>query len=447
MKLGPAAATVAACALGLCARSAQANGRFPAAGQVVVDPGDAGHVVLRTTYGILQTADAGKTWQWICEQPVGYGGIEDPAIAVTADGTLLAGIFAGLSASHDRGCSWGFAGGPLDQQYTIDIAVERQSASRAVAVTSTGRPEATAVVAETLDNGQTWTQAGAALPLDFHALTLEVAASRPQRIYVSGVAGASHDAFIERTDDRGKTWTELPFDLGRGDGLYIGAIDPADPDRVYARVDAGEDDELLASDDGAATWAHVLKGTGEMLGFALSPDGTKIAAGGPKMGLYVAGTGDLEFKQVSTLRVKCLKWHDSGLYACADEFQDGFTLGLSQDDGATFHAVYHLPDLSPLECAPGTATAMACPAAWPGVASVLGVKDAWADAGSPEAPPGGDAPPAAPLKSESGCGVRPTPGGEREGALSALLALGISTLRRRRTPATGLARSAALRGG
>src|SRR5262245_66324806 len=39
---------------------ARANGRFPAAGQVVVDPGDKQHIVLRTTYGILQTTDGGK---------------------------------------------------------------------------------------------------------------------------------------------------------------------------------------------------------------------------------------------------------------------------------------------------------------------------------------------------------------------------------------------------
>src|SRR5262245_56848508 len=104
---GMAAAVVVALASG----TASANGRFPAAGQVVVDPGDAKHIVLRTTYGILQTTDAGQTWHWICEQAVGYGGVEDPSMAITVDGTVLAGIFEGLSASHDRGCTWALAKG------------------------------------------------------------------------------------------------------------------------------------------------------------------------------------------------------------------------------------------------------------------------------------------------------------------------------------------------
>src|SRR5262245_35467226 len=50
-------------AAGVAASSpASANGRFPAAGQVAVDPSDSEHIVLRTTYGILQTTDGGTTW-------------------------------------------------------------------------------------------------------------------------------------------------------------------------------------------------------------------------------------------------------------------------------------------------------------------------------------------------------------------------------------------------
>src|SRR5262245_37707256 len=92
-----AAVAVAMLALGLTQRGALANGRFPAAGQVGIDPGDARHVVLRTTYGLIQTTDSGSSWRWICEQAIGYGGTEDPAMAVTGDGTVLAGTFMGLS--------------------------------------------------------------------------------------------------------------------------------------------------------------------------------------------------------------------------------------------------------------------------------------------------------------------------------------------------------------
>ena len=167
---------------------ARANGRFPLPVKFPPDPGDPNHLVLRATFGVLESTDAGKTWGWICENVIGYVGVEDPALAVTADGTILAGIFEGLSVSHDRGCSWAFAAGPTDTQYTIDTAVERGDPSHSVAVTATGVAGGFHVVlAQSLDNGATWTQAGTAAPSDFIAQTVDVAPSIPMRAHLSGI--------------------------------------------------------------------------------------------------------------------------------------------------------------------------------------------------------------------------------------------------------------------
>ena len=435
------AVAVAATAAAVASVSAPAlaNGRFPAAGQVVVDPGDPLHIVLRTTYGILQTTDAGVTWRWICEQSVGYGGIEDPAMGVTGDGTVLAGIFEGLSASHDHGCSWAFAGGLLDQQYTIDVAVETTDPARAVAVTSTGITQGFHVVlAETTDNGKTWTKAGVDMPVDFLALTVEIAPSLTDRVYVSGLSGMNYVGALQKSEDRGKTWKQIAFDLKGALAPYIGAVDPSNPDRVYVRVDTATDDELYVSDDGASTWTKILTAKGEMLGFALSPDGSKVAAGGPDSGLFVASTSDFVFKQVSQVGVKCLEWQAAEqLYACADEFKDGFTLGVSKNDGGSFTPVYHLPDLAPLECDASTPTGAACPAAWPGVASTIG-----ADSGSSSSTSGAQTAaatsgaPATPPKDESSTCTVPS-GGSSDRELGApiaamILGLGAAALRRSR---------------
>jgi photosystem II stability/assembly factor-like uncharacterized protein len=440
MKHTRAAVAAATIAAGLAPRAALANGRFPAAGQVVVDPGDAKHLVLRTTYGLLQTTDSGSSWRWICEQAVGYGGTEDPAMGVTGDGTLLAGFFEGLSVSHDRGCSWAFIAGPLDQQYTVDIAVESRLPARAVALASLGVKEGFhTVLAETVDDGKTWTQAGVAMPVDFLGLTVEMAPSMTDRIYVSGLAGASHAGAIEKSDDRGKTWKQFPFDLEGALAPYIGSVDPTNPERLYVRVDGGNaDDQLYVSDDGASTWQKIFTCTHDMLGFALSPDGSKVAAGGPDAGLFVASTRDFVFSQVSPIGVKCLKWHRDGLYACADEFKDTFTLGLSQNDGATFEAIYHLPDLSPLECDVGTPTGNSCPAAWPGLASTIGAESASGDSGtagrsSPEASAKSSQPPIA----SSSCalaGDAPwrASRGSRAAVFSAVAAIGLVARRRKR---------------
>jgi MYXO-CTERM domain-containing protein len=403
-----AAASLAAMAL-FAPSPARANGRFPIADQLVVDPKDPTHLVLRTTYGILGSNDSGKSWSWVCEAAVGYGGTQDPAMGVLGDGTVLAGVFEGLAVTHDRGCSWAMAGGPLAQQYTIDVSVHHDDPSRGVAITSTGIGNGNfhVALAETADNGASWTLAGNALDTDFLALTVDVAPSDPNRVYLSGLVGKSLQPAMQRTDDRGKTWTITYLDAAYAKGTpFIAAIDPQNPDRVYLRLSmspasAGDpDDRMLVSDDGAVTFKEVYAGKDDLLGFALSPDGTRVALGGPKDGIQMAAAKDLAFQQVSKLYTRCLVWTPGGLYACANEFTDGFTLGLSKDDGKTFASVYHLSDLAQMECPAGSPTPPACAPTWPAVCSTLGVKP----------PACGDAPTTSSSSNSGGASPAPSTG-------------------------------------
>jgi len=366
----------AALTLSLAASSASANGRFPIADQLVVDPSDASHIVLRTTYGILETSDAGAKWSWICEAAVGYGGTQDPAIGILSDGTVLAGVFEGLGVTHDRGCSWAMVGGVLEGEYIIDVSVQKDDPKRGVAMTSTGTGMGFhVIVAETSDNGATWAQAGTAIMSDFIALTIDVAPSDPNRIYASGLVGKVLAPAIERSDDRGKTWVRTYLDAAyAGDVPFLAAIDPQDPNRIYLRLSGDPVDRLLMSTDGAATWSEVFTGTDDLLGFALSPDGSRVAVGGPKDGVQVAATADLMFTKTSSLYTRCLTWTDAGLYACANEFTDNFTVGLSKDEGKTFQPIYHLPDICPIECPEGAPAPAACVQTWPGVAATLGIE-------------------------------------------------------------------------
>ena len=70
-----------------CAPTAQANGRFPGARQVVVSPKADGTVLLRTTFGQMLTRDGGQSFRWLCEEIIGYGGTQDPAVGITEAGT------------------------------------------------------------------------------------------------------------------------------------------------------------------------------------------------------------------------------------------------------------------------------------------------------------------------------------------------------------------------
>jgi hypothetical protein len=356
----------------------RANGRFPLADQLVVDPQDPTHLVLRSTYGILSSSDSGGSWSWVCEAAVGYGGTQDPAMGVLADGTVLAGIFEGLSISHDRGCSWAFAKAPLEGEYVIDVSVHRDEPSRAVAITSTGMGTGFHVIlAETSDNGVTWTQAGNAVMNDMLALTVDVAPSNPSRVYVSGSVGKVYAPAIERTNDRGMNWTRSFFDAAYAkDVPYIAGVDPTNPDRLYVRLSGTDSDHLLFSEDGAQTFTEIFTTASDLLGFALSPDGKRLAIGTPMEGIFVASTTDHAFTKVSSAAARCLTWSAAGIYACANEFVDTFTLGLSTDEGKTFSSLYKLREICPVECPTGSSASTSCTAAWPPLAATIGVDQA-----------------------------------------------------------------------
>lgn len=379
----PAAAVVFASIVGASSLS-YANGRFPLADQLVVDPQDPTHLVLRTTYGILSSFDAGGSWGWVCEAAVGYGGTQDPAMGVMADGTVLAGIFEGLGVTHDRGCSWAFAKAPLEAEYVIDVSVHRNEPSRAVAITSTGMGTGFHVIlAETSDNGVTWTQAGTAINNDMISLTVDVAPSKPERVYVSGVVGPPYEPALERTDDRGMTWTRLTFDAKYMAATpYIAGVDPNNPDRLYVRLSGTDADQLVFSLDGGQTFTEIFSSTADLLGFALSPDGKRVAIGTIADGIQLANTTDHTFKQVCPVESRCLTWTNAGIYTCANEFANSFTLGLSTDEGKTFKTLYKLNEMCPLECPAGSPGTTACASVWPALAATLGVDQSRCGAGS-----------------------------------------------------------------
>ncbi|MEO5725609.1 MAG: hypothetical protein ABI134_21300, partial [Byssovorax sp.] len=361
-----------ALALLLHALPAVANGRFPAAGQIVVDPGDTTHVVVRTTYGILTTRDAGKNWDWICEQSVNWTGQYDPSIAITSDGSVLAGIYDHLGVSHGDTCSWPHASG-LDKKNVVDVSVEKKNPQVALALTSSdvgGGMFATQLWSSP-DNASTWAQAGVDLPADFQALTVDLSPPNPLRAYVSGLHGGGTKGAIERSADGGKTWERVDVMGSDVDHApYIAALDPGDDKTLYVRL-AGTPGRLLRSTDAGTTWTEIFKGTGLLKGFALAPDGKTLVVGGEMDGVWRASVPELKFTKVSKVGVQCLAWSSAGIHACGVEFNDGFTVGVSSDQGSTFTSVMHLACVrGPLACDAATDVGKSCPAAWPATAEL-----------------------------------------------------------------------------
>jgi hypothetical protein len=364
---------------------ATANGRFPASNRIVLSATAPELVLVRATYGVLRSQDNGSTWSFLCEDALGLPQLatEDPALELTPAGALVAGLLipAGLDVSNDLGCTWTCVGGPLAGQPVVDLAVRSETSSTLVALAMPAADvdgPAGSAVFESTDDGANWTQLGQPLDPALLVATVDVALSDPHRLYVSATRGfgPGRTASLLVSLDDGMTWEERNVPLTTSEAfVYIGAVDPLDADRLYLRTGAlkGESGatRLLVSTDAGRSFQVGLTLTGQMLGFALSPDGEKIYAGGNIDGLFVgqreAGTfvrmpsvvqgGDGGPRNVD---IECLATRGSELWACADE-ASGFIAGVSNDDGATFEPRLHLGNVgTAISCASSATASLAC---------------------------------------------------------------------------------------
>jgi hypothetical protein len=367
------------------------NGRFPAANQIVFSPSDPNLVVARTTYAVLPSDDNGTTWTYLCEDALGLPSTayQDPALGLTANNALVAGLSmptAGIDVSTDLGCDWNCIGGALAGQSVVDVVVRADNPHVVLALTSTFLPADAgggtfSQVFQSVDDGAAWTAIGVPVDADVRVQTLDVTKLDPHRIYVSGTRGfgSTRTASLFISADDAQHWTESPlaqFDGSIEDSIYIGAVDPADAARVYVRssaAPAGGQSRLFVTGDSGQSFQVAeqfqvpppslgIAAAGEILGFALSPDGTKIYAGTKEAGLFVASKTDMSFVKTSSIHVQCLAARGAELWACSDEVS-GFVVGVSTDDGATFTA--KLPAITslsgPIACAGATpAGSLAC---------------------------------------------------------------------------------------
>lgn len=351
--------------------SATANGRYPASNKVVFSPSDPELVVVRATYGVLLSKDLGTTWTWICESALGLPATteEDPPLGVTAAGSIVVGTqtpVGGLDVSSDMGCTWSCEGGALTGQNIVDITVVPEASHSVIALASTfvfddgessadAGPMSDTQLFESTDDGATWTAFGAPIDPTLLVDSVEVANDDPNRVYVSATRGfgPSRTGWLLVSNDAAATWTAQPVPLnysGRNQAdVFIGGVDPTDADRVYLRTDGQSD--LLVSEDAGMTFQSVLSFVGEMLGFALSSDGSTIYAGGVEDGLSVGTRDSMTFAHTSSVDVQCLAYQGGSLWACASDDVSGFVVGVSADDGATFTPKLHLDSASaPIAC-------------------------------------------------------------------------------------------------
>jgi hypothetical protein len=336
-------------------RTARANGRFPAAQVVETVPGsDGSSVFLRTTFGILVSRDAGKSWHWVCERAFGYEGTWDPPIAVTRDGRLWVGLERGLVSTVDA-CRVDTAT-ELAGQTVKDLTTDPKGET---IWALTGAPDKRGAVWRRSIAGADagagkWERIGL-VPEGVNPMTIEIAPSKPSRIYVSGQPFETIRGWLLRSDDGGKTFVGGKNELEASGPFFIAGVDPKDADRVLVRHLHTTGSDVLLSTDGGKTLKNVLSMKSAMFGFAKSADGSMYWAGSglPEHGIYQSTDRGGHFERVSNHGVLCLHAGPGNrLFVCENPLSpDTPALALSMDHGKTVQALAKFADIQgPLKC-------------------------------------------------------------------------------------------------
>lgn len=426
----------------LAAAPAAANGRPPSAVSVAARPGGR-DILVATTFGVLLSKDDGCSFQWLCEQSIGYGGTFDPKYAIGADGTIYATTFEGLRVSRDGGCTFTTAteGKPASDPGALDgIWVDAIDVAPGgdvwLATAESGRYND---VYRSRDAGRTFQ------PMGLHSAaiwwkSIKISRKDPARIYVTGyqIAGSAPGggqmpptAHLRRSSDGGASWTPLPLDgvaLAATPVVHVMAIDPENPDVLYLRSTAAvppTGDKLYRSRDGGATLTEVLSLTDPVLGVVVHGDRVLVAAG--QGGAYESVGGGPFTAVAEAPRLTCVgERSDGSLLGCGNNWEPDFFAAARSADGRDWQKLVRFGEMTgPLSCPAGTVQHDTCELAmWPSLREQFGATGPAPTCAAPEEPP-------PPPRSSGGC----CDGGAGEAGAAALAAAagaGLLALRARR---------------
>jgi hypothetical protein len=341
---------------------------------------------------LLVSSDDGRSFRWLCENNIGYGGAFDPKYRIAADGAIFAATYRGLRVSRDGGCSFATAttaAAPGDPGRIVNRWIDAIDIGPTgdvwVATADSGRPNN---VYRSTDNGQTFVPRGM-LSQAIWWKSVAVAPSRAQRVYLTGyqVAGARPDgsklpptAHVEISDDAGAHWVESPLagvSFGMTPLVYVVAVGLTSPDIVFlsSRGSAPPSgDRLYRSSDGGMTWSEVLATMTAVVGVAVAPTGELLVAtsGGAA---YQSSDHGAAFSELhGSPQLRCVGARDDGaIYGCGANWEPDHMAVARSTDGNTWDKVFRFVDLAgPLECPADAAESAICGAQWPAIKAQFG---------------------------------------------------------------------------
>jgi photosystem II stability/assembly factor-like uncharacterized protein len=441
---------LACIALAAAARLASANGRPPGTSSISFRPGDDRDIAVGLTFGLLISHDAGKTWAWMCENAVGYGGTYDPDYAFSTSGALFASTFDGLKVTRDS-CTFG--GTPSG---TAFVATQLFGPDNALYVAASQVADPAHGIAadfniyRSADDGMTFPTIGQPPGPVSWWQSLAIAPSDSQRLYLTGYRyvkdpsgpGTLKEHLMFRSDNGGTGWSALPitdFVVMPNSRINIVGIVKSDPDHLYARVELDDNqvsDSIYRSTDGGARWTRINHKAGPIPAFLVRDNGDLIA-GTQVLGAEISrDDGDTWTPLVNPPHMNCLVESSAGeIWACTQNF--GRPTVPSDDAGimkttdlVNWTKVLRYQDLTDaVACAAGTIQADTCAAMWCATCAQLGCTPSPSYGCPPVEPDDPVDPVDGPPSSKGGCCDSGSGSG---GALALGLAVGTLALRPRR---------------
>jgi uncharacterized protein (TIGR03382 family) len=369
--------------LALAGGVASANGRPPATVGITTRPGNSTDLYVGTTFGLLISHDDGCSFQWVCEQSIGYGGTFDPKYAVAHDGTIYATTFDGLRVSRDGGCSFTTAGikqiPNLEGVWVDALELGPDDDVWIGTAESAGAND----VYHSTDAAHTFRAMGLRSSTIWWK-SVRVAPSNPQRVYVSGyqVASTRADlamlpedqrppgkaAFLLRSDDRGTTWQQMPLTdmaVATTPVVLLEAVDPLDGDIVFARslgANPPSGDRLYRSTDGGATWDEVLVSPDAIRKVLFTHD-HRVLVATITSGVFASTDGGQTFAPLADQpQTACLaERSDNTLFACGTNWEPDFMALGRSNDATGWQKTFRFVELAgPLQCPHRTAQYEQC---------------------------------------------------------------------------------------
>ena len=226
--------------------------------------------------GVWRTTDAGQTWEPLTDGtlPVGSIGAIDVADSnpdVIYVGTGSAAIRSNVSIgkgvwkSTDRGETWSFAGLPeVGQIGELIVHPQDPNTVWLAAVGNPFAPNPERGVFRTRDGGTSWEKV-LFVSDSTGASDIAINPRNPNEIYAGmwraerkpwTIISGAMEGGVYKSTDGGDSWTELTNGLPAGlTGKISVSVSPANPNRVYALIEAVEPEEgLYRSDDAGASW-------------------------------------------------------------------------------------------------------------------------------------------------------------------------------------------------